>query len=198
MDPARISYKIYQGSTFLETLRWESETKQYVPISAITNAAPCVITTTAAHTIPLNWRVRVTGVNGMKDINNISTDSYYLVTSKTTNTITLNQINSASFSAYTSGGIIEYNTPVPLNYYTARMQIRETIESDTVLAELTTQNGGIVIDPINYTISLKINAAVTATFNFDSAVYSCELIDSASIVYPFLTGSITLVKDAIR
>ena len=36
MQPAKINYKIYQGSTFQETLRWESETKTYVPISAIT------------------------------------------------------------------------------------------------------------------------------------------------------------------
>ena len=97
MEPARISYRIYQGSTFKETLRWESETKQYAPISSITKAAPCVITTASTHAVPLNWRIRVTGVLGMKDINLASTTDYYLVTSKTTNTITLNQVNSSDY-----------------------------------------------------------------------------------------------------
>lgn len=198
MEPAKISYKIYQGSTFQETLRWESETKQYAPISNITNAAPCVITTSTAHGVPINWRVRVTGVNGMKDINTISEDSYYLVTSKTSNTLTLNQVNSAAYGAYTSGGIIEYNMPIPITGYSAQMQIRETLESTTVLHEMTTANNGIVIDPINYTISLNISAAVTGTFDFDAAVYSCELTDNQGNVIPFLTGSISLVKEVTR
>ena len=198
MEPAKISYKIYQGSTFQETLRWESETKQYAPISNITNAAPCVITTSTAHGVPINWRVRVTGVSGMKDINTISEDSYYLVTSKTSNTLTLNQVNSAAYGAYTSGGIVEYNMPIPITGYTAQMQIRETLESTTVLHEMTTANNGIVIDPINYTISLNISAAVTGAFDFDAAVYSCELTDNQGNVIPFLTGSISLVKEVTR
>ena len=95
MEPARISYRIYQGSTFKETLRWESETKQYATISGITKAAPCVITTASTHSIPLNWRIRVTGVTGMKDINLASTTDYYLVTSKTTNRIPISFTNSS-------------------------------------------------------------------------------------------------------
>ena len=198
MEPAKISYKIYQGSTFQETLRWESETKQYAPISAITNAAPCVITTSSAHGVPINWRIRVTGVNGMKDINTAADDAYYLVTSKTNNTVTLNQVNSAAYNPYTSGGIVEYNTPIPITGYSAQMQIRETVESTTVLHEMTTANNGIIIDPINYTISLNIPSSVTRTFNFDAAVYSCELTDNQGNVIPFLTGSITLVKEVTR
>ena len=198
MEPAKISYRIYQGSTFQETLRWESETKQYAQISGITQAAPCVITTTSTHTIPLNWRIRVTGANGMKDINLASTTDYYLVTSKTATTVTLNQVNSASYGAYTNGGIIEWNTPIPLAGYTAQMQIRESIDSTTVIHELTSSNGGISIDPINYTISFNIAAVTTASFNFDAAVYSCELTDNQGIVYPFLSGGITLIKEVTR
>ena len=198
MEPAKISYKIYQGSTFNETLRWESETKQYAPISGITNAAPCVITTSGTHTVPVNWRVRVTGVSGMKDINNIADDAYYLVTSKTSNTLTLNQVNSASYASYTSGGILSWNMPVPLEGYTAQMQIRETLESTTVIAELTTANNRIIIDPINYTISINLPASLTSTFDFDSAVYSMELTDNQGNVFQFLNGSISLVREVTR
>ena len=198
MEPAKISYKIYQGSTFQETLRWESETKQYAPISTISKAAPCVITTSSSHGVPVNWRIRVTGVSGMKEINTISDDAYYLVTSKTSTTLTLNQVNSSNYTTYTSGGIVEFNTPIPITGYTAQMQIRETLDSTTVVHELTTANGGIIIDPVNYTIMLKISAAVTATFNFDAAVYSCELTDAQGTVMPFLTGSISLVREVTR
>jgi hypothetical protein len=198
MEPAKISYKIYQGSTFTETLRWESETKAYMPISGITQAAPCVITTSSAHTVPINWRVRVTGVNGMKDINTVAEDTYYLVTGKTTNTVTLNQVNSAAYATYTSGGILSWNMPVPITGYTAQMQIRETLESETVIAELSSSNGRIIIDPVNYTISMKLSSAITAAFNFDSAVYSMELTDAQGVVFQFLNGSITLVKEIVR
>lgn len=198
MEPAKISYRIYQGSTFNETLRWESETKKYAQISGITQAAPCVITTASAHTIPLNWRIRVLGVSGMKDINTASDTDYYLVTSKTTNTVTLNQVNTAGYNAYTTGGIIEWNSPIPLTGYSAQMQIRETLDSTTVIHELTSLNGGINIDPVNYTISFNIPAVVTSTFNFDAAVYSCELTDNQGMVYPFLSGGITLIKEVTR
>lgn len=198
MEPAKISYKIYQGSTFTETLRWESETKAYMAISNISQSAPCVITTIATHSVPINWRVRVTGVNGMKDINTISDDAYYLVTSKTTNSVTLNQVNSASYAAYTSGGILSWNMPVPLTGYTALMQIRETLESTTVIAELSSSNGGISIDSINNTITMNLSAAVTSTFDFDSAVYSMELTDNQGNVFQFLNGSISLVKEVTR
>ena len=198
MEPAKINYKIYQGSTFEETLRWESETKQYMPISGITNAAPCVITTSGTHTVPLNWRIRVTGVTGMKDINTVADDAYYLVTSKTSNSLTLNQVNSAAYGAYTSGGIVSWNTPIPLTGYTALMQIRESVESTVVIAELSTTNNLIMIDPVNFTISMKLSATATAAFNFDAAVYSMELTDNQGTVYPFLSGSISLTKEVTR
>ena len=199
MQPAKINYKIYQGSTFQETLRWESETKTYVPISAITRDAPCTITTTAAHTIPLGWRIRVTNVAGMKEINTTSDDAYYLVTAKTSTTIGLNKVNSLGYTTYTSGGVVEYNTPVPLTGYVAQMQIRESLDSTTVIHQMTSAaGGGIQINTSDSTIFLTIPAATTAAFTFDSAVYSLELTNSSGVVTPFLAGNLTLVREVTR
>jgi hypothetical protein len=78
------------------------------------------------------------------------------------------------------------------------MQIRETLESTTVLAELTTANNRIIIDPVNFTIQMKLSAAITGTFDFDAAVYSMELTDNQGTVYPFLSGSISLTKEVTR
>lgn len=198
MQPAKINYKIYQGSTFQETLRWESETKTYVPISAITRDAPCTITT-SAHTIPVGWRIRVANVAGMKEINTTSDDAYYLVTAKTSTTITLNKVNSLGYTAYTSGGVVEYNTPVPLTGYTALMQIRETLDSTTVIHQMTSAaGGGIQINTSDSTIFLTIPASITTNFTFDSAVYSLELTNSSGVVTPFMAGNLTLVREVTR
>ena len=197
MTPAKINYKIYQGSTFKEVYRWESQTKQYANISAITKAAPCVITTSANHGIPSGWRVRVTGAGGMKEINMTAEDSYYIATGAGNNTITLNQVNSAGYTAYTSGGVVEWNTPIPLTGFTAKMQLRETIDSSVIL-ELTHLNGGISIDTANYTITVTMTSAQTALFNFPTAIYSLELTDSNGDVTTFIQGNLTLIQEVTR
>lgn len=198
MQPGKINYKVYQGSSFQEVLRWESETKVYAPISNISKAAPCVITTSAPHNVPLNWRVRVVGAGGMKEINSPNEDIYYLATAVTNNTITLNQINSLTYTAYTSGGVVQYNTPVSLTGYTAQMQIRESVDSSTVIHEMTSTNGGVVFNIADNTIFLNIPASVTRNFNFDTAVYSLELTNNSGTVIPFLVGNMTLIREVTR
>lgn len=198
MAPAKLNYKIYQGSTFRETFRWESQTKSYAQISGITKAAPCVITTSSNHTIPVNWRIRVTGVLGMKEINQASEEDYYLATAVSGNTVTINQLNSSAYTTYTSGGIVEWNNPIPLAGYTAQMQIRETVDSSISILELTTANGGISINTSEYTISITMSATQTRAFTFPTAVYSLELTDGNGIVTTFLTGNLTLVPEVTR
>ena len=191
--PIKLNLKLYQGSTFKQVLRWESSTRVYVPITNISKSAPVVITA-PNHQIPLGWRARVTNAGGMKEIN--STE-YSVVTDKTSDTVTFNQVNSLGYTAYTTSGVLEYNTPVDLANYTARMQIREKLTSDTVLHTLTTENGGITFDNTLKTITLSIPASVTTEFEFLSAVYGLELIHSSGII-PFATGNISLQREVTR
>lgn len=191
--PIKLNLKIYQGSTFRQVLRWESSTKVYAPITNITKSAPVVITA-PAHGIPLGWRARVTNVGGMKEIN--STE-YSTVTAITADTVTFNQINSLAYSTYTTGGVLEYNTPVDLANYTARMQVREKLTSDTIIHSLTTENGGIVFDNVLKTITLFIPDSITAQFDFGSAVYGLEFIHNGEVI-PFATGNITLQREVTR
>ena len=193
--PAKLNFKVYQGSTFSEVLRWESGRKLYISITAITQAAPCVVTA-PSHAVPDGWRVKVTNVGGMTDIN--STENYIIATPLTIDTIELNSVNSLGYKAYTTGGVVEYNEPVSLTGYTARMQLRTKVESTEVIDELTTENGGIIIDTANYNITLNISAADTALYSFaNPAVYSLEMI-SGSTVIPYSNGTITLVKEVTR
>lgn len=192
--PVKINFKVYQGSTFKEVLRRETSTKVYKNITGITQAAPIVITS-VGHSVPVGWRVKVTNVVGMTDIN--SSDTYHTVTDTTADTLTINAINSVAFKAYISGGILEYNQPYDLTGVSARMQIRGKITDTDVIDELTTENGGIIIDTVLNTITILISATKTATYTFNSAVYSMELIDGLEVI-PFITGTLTLEKEVTR
>ena len=189
--PGKINYKFYQGATVNEVLRWESTDKVYKPITAITKAAPVVITA-VAHGLPIGWRTKVTSVLGMTDINDIT--NYYRVSAITTNTVTIDTINSLGFKEYISGGVLEYNKPIDLNGYTARMVIKAKATDPNILYEADTTNGNIIISDINKTITINIPASITDTFNFTTAYYLLEVYSNNGEVIPFTTGNISIVK----
>ncbi len=193
--PTKINFKIYQGSTFNEVLRWESPTKVYAPISGITKAAPVVISS-VAHGMPNGWRFKVTNVLGMKEINSV--EEYYTATDATADSVTINSLNTLGYTDYTSGGVIEYNEPIDLTGLTARMQVRAKLEDPLVILELTTENSKIAIDTVNKTITLNISATDTALLDFSSATYSLELVSSGGVVTPFCNGTLSLIKEVTR
>lgn len=199
MQPAKINYKIYQGSTFQEIFRWESEYKVYQPIVSIEKSAPCKLVLQDTPLLPQGWRFRVVGAGGMKEINSAG-DSFYLATSVgiATKQVEVNAVNSLNYTTYTTGGVLEYNQPVDLSSYSARMQIRKTLNSEEVLHTATTANGGIVLDNLLKTITVNIPASITTEFKFLSGVYSIELFDAQGIVVPFLVGNITVVPEITR
>jgi len=193
-SPIKLNLKIYQGSTFKQVLRWESATKVYVPITAITKSAPLVVTA-PAHDIPVGWRARITNAGGMKEANLLD---YQIVTSTTTDTVTFNQVNSLSFTPYTSGGVVEYNQPVSISGLTARMQIREKLTSSAIIHELTTENGGVVFNNTFKTITLTIPDEITTALNFVSGVYTLEFETAGGEVSTFARGSVSLEKEVTR
>lgn len=193
--PLKQNFKVYQGSTFSPIFRWESARKVYKTITGITQAAPCVVTA-VGHGVPDGWRVKVTNVGGMTQIN--STTAYKTATLKTVDTIEFNDINSLGYTAYTTGGVLEYNDPVTLTGYTAKMQIRASITDATVILELTDANGKITLNNTTKTISIILTAAETAAFTFGTAVYSLELTDGSGVVTQLVTGTLTLVKEVTR
>lgn len=192
-SPTKLNLKVYQGGTFREVLRWESATKVYAPITMISKTAPMVVTATG-HGVPQGWRVRVTGALGMKEVNMVDP---VIATSVTQDTITFNSINALNYTTYTGGGVLEYNQPVDLTGFTARMQIRAKLEDTTVIKELTSENGLIVIDNTTKTITLNISASDTAAFTFQTAVYSLELVNGA-VVTPFANGTVALIREVTR
>ena len=194
--PTKLNFKMYQGSTFNEVIHWESSTIVYKPITGITQAAPCVITA-VGHGMPSGWRFQITNVGGMIDLN--SADNYQIASSVTTDTITMNAVNSISYKAYTSGGVVSYNSPVDLTGYTARMQIRAKITDTVPIDEYTTVNGKLQIDTaVSKSIIILVDATTTAGYTFSSGVYSLEMISPTGVVTQLISGTITLIKEVTR
>jgi hypothetical protein len=88
-----------------------------------------------------------------------------------------------------------------LTGYTAKMQIREFVESDEVLIELSTENGRLTIETLpdgDSGINMFIDAEDTASLNFMNAVYDLKIISSGGYVYRIVAGSVELSKEITR
>lgn len=193
----KLDIVILQGKTYNQVIRWEASPIVYKPISAITLAAPAQITATA-HGVPAGWRVAIVSVLGMLQINAKNTpprpSDYHPATVVSANAISLNDVNSAGYSPYTSGGYVQYNTPVDMTGFTARMMIKSSV-GGTILETLTTANAKIVLDNTAKTITLFLDAVTTAAYTWTKGVYDLEMVSAGGVVTAILTGSVAVSKE---
>lgn len=179
------------GETFVPTIRWGLATLLSFPITAISQAAPVVVTA-VGHQVPSGWSVAVVSAKGMTQINATRYPpqgaDWHSATTLTANTVSINDINSADFSAYTSGGFLVYNTPVTLTGMTAVMTIRDAPDDGTVLMTLT-EIAGITLDNSAKTIVPKF---ATAGLTWTTGYYDLELTDTSGTVVQLVNGVITI------
>lgn len=188
---------ILQGKTFTLSLRWETEPIVYRGITNVQQTAPARLTV-PGHGMVDGWRAAITNVKGMTEINaeanNVKDRDYHPVTVVDSNTIEINDINAAGFKAYQSGGYVQFNTPIDLAGYTARMSIKDKV-GGTELESLTTENSGILINNTNKTITLSISAADTAAYDWKSGVFDLEMVSASGVVTAIITGKVTVTKE---
>ena len=195
----KLNIRLRQGETFQRTLRWETLPYVYTAITAITRAAPVSITS-AGHGLKTGWRAAVVSVLGMREINARYSppreSELHQVTVVDANTVTINDINSSEFDAYTSGGYLQSFTPVSLAGALARMKIRDRV-GGTVLLELTSgaPDNRIVVDDVNHTVLITVAAADTAALTFTTGVYDLEIESAAGVVTTVFRGSVTVLKE---
>ena len=91
-------------------------------------------------------------------------------------------------------------TPKDLTGYTARMQIRSAIDSDTVLHTMTTENGGFSITALDGRIDFYISDTDSTAFDFEDAVYDFEAIDSGDTgdVVRYIYGDVKAFDEVTR
>lgn len=83
----------------------------------------------------------------------------------------------------------EAGQPIDLTGYAARLQVRERHDSQAVLLELTTENGGITIDGPAGTLTLHLSAAASAALTWERGVYDLEIVSPSGVVTRLLEGS---------
>lgn len=99
-------------------------------------------------------------------------------------------------------------TPIDLTGYTARMQIRSSVDSTTTIASLTSTltadgtglnlNGSSGTKPLSSgSIGVYISAASSSLFTFNEGVYDLELV-SGSAVTRLIEGKVKLSKEVTR
>ncbi|MHB8388036.1 MAG: hypothetical protein ACYDBH_00480 [Acidobacteriaceae bacterium] len=214
---------IVSGTTFSRVLRWESSPFISKAITNITAAFPAVITATA-HGLIDGWRAAVLSAGGMRQINAkqmpLRSTDFHPVTYIDVNTISFNDVDSAEYTAYTSGGALVYYTPVSLAGASAAMDIRltpETADPPIVALSSSGPSPAITIDDTAKTITITIPAVTTATYpalflaaaqaavsstgvtlnpaGTYQGVYDLLLTDSAGGVTRLLHGAVNIIQD---
>ena len=89
-------------------------------------------------------------------------------------------------------------TAINLTGWTARLQGRKSIPSDTPFITLTTENGGITLGGAAGTIELYITHMATAALVDDIGSYDLELIAGNGDVTRLMMGRILVDPDVTR
>lgn len=176
---------IKKGKTFSRVLRPTGPPFIYRAITGITKSAPVSIKA-VAHGLVSGQYVAVVSAKGMTEINaevdrygHPKLGEYHKCTVVDVDNITINDINAADFGAYTSGGYLQFLTPLDMAGCTARRTIKDRI-GGTELLTLTTENGGLAIDNTAHTITETIAATATAALTWKTGVTDLELVNTAS------------------
>lgn len=85
-----------------------------------------------------------------------------------------------------------------LTGYSARMQLRANVLSESVLLELTNANARITITPLAGTLDLLVSAADTGSMTYTKAVYDLEIESAGGEVTRVLQGSVTVSRQVTR
>jgi len=97
-----------------------------------------------------------------------------------------------TFLYKTSGGDV-----IDLSNYTARMQIRETVDGDTALYEGDTDDD-ITITGATGSVYLEIPAATTAAWTWTRGVYDLEVVSAAGKVTRIVQGKVRVSPEVTR
>lgn len=179
------------GATFSAVLRWSTDVLVSKAITGISKAAPAVVTA-VAHGLVSGWRAAVVSAGGMQQINAgrypPHDRDYHPVTNLTTDTVSLDDVSSAGYTAYTSGGFLVYQTPVSLAGCTALMRIRDYPITGTVLKTMS-ELDGVAIDDTAKTITLTFD---TAALTWTTGYFDLEMTDATGKITQIAQGVITI------
>ena len=140
MQPARLDLPVIPGTTTRQPLLLMQPSYLYKPIADIQRTAPLLITV-PDHGLPPEWPVWFEDVVGWSELRSDKTrQPFRMARAVDADTIELNGLNGLNQKA--SGGVLVYQPPVDLTGCTGLLRITS---NDGAVLELTTENGGLVI-----------------------------------------------------
>lgn len=195
-ESERLDLKIVKGKTLRRVIRWEIEPLVAKAITGIAKGTPARVTATA-HGAPDGWRVAVVGAGGMRQINAESFPpkerDFHRSTVVDANTITLDDVSSAEFTAYTSGGTLVYYTPASLAGCTALLVVRDKPGGDELVRF--TDADGIELDDTNKTITITFEADASTDYDWTRGVHEFEIRDTDGVVTGLYHGTVTISQE---
>lgn len=198
MQPIPQDLVIYQGASFSRKLQWCDPAAVHKVITDVQVGLPTLVKA-VAHGLTAVTPVWITNVKGPRDLN---TADYRTACPRSASVVDVDTLaidfDSGSLQLYQSGGVLTYYPPLDLTGYSARMQVRSSVGSDTVLLELTTEDGGIVIDALTGTIELRVDAVASAAITWTQGVYDLELVDTDGFTTRLAQGSVNVDREVTR
>lgn len=194
MSAPQYDFQVNAGAQWKPVFRWATKALTSKPITAISQAAPAVVTA-AGYGAPDGWPVAAVGVAGMTQIN---ADHYpprgtdWLPSTRVdANNVSLDTVSSALFSAYVSGGFLVYRTPVDLaGVLGAVLTIYDNPNrTGTPLATLAVGTG-ITLDTTKQTIT---GSLATGALSWSVGYYRLIVTDSANIPHEIVNGTINIL-----
>ena len=199
---------IQQGKTFTLVIRWEVNPIVYKAITGISLAFGAPRLTVVGHGCPSGWRAAVTRVKSPKQINAennpLKESDYHSVTVIDVDTVEFNDMvpcddNGIEWPSYSDGGFFQYNSPVDITGYSARMKIKDKV-GGTVLASTESEDAplnvlSIALDAANKTITLSIAATDSDDFAWTKGVYDLEMVSPSGGVTEIMSGKVSVTKE---
>lgn len=164
------------GLGWQDTIQVFADRKAYRTLEAATQAAPCVLTATA-HGVPDNWPVRITGAQGLTELN---TADGWVATRLTDDTLEINALNARGLDAYVANsGTLEYDAPRDLTGAQAT-QVWYAEQGGAPVLTTTSAAGDIDIDTALAAIVPALTPAQVATLQaaFTHGWHSLVLVDA--------------------
>lgn len=88
--------------------------------------------------------------------------------------------------------------PIVLTGYQARMQVRETVNAEGVVLELTSHNGRITLNASPGRVDLKVDDSIMANTPSGKYVYDLELVAPSGDVYKLVQGNFVVRPEVTR
>ena len=198
---------IRKGKTFTHLLRYGVEPFIYKAITEIQQSAPVRIKA-VGHGLVNGWPVAVVSAGGMTQLNAENDPpeppEFQQATVVDADYIELNRVNASRFKLYTSGGYLQFYTPIDLAGGTARMVVKTKVDGDTIASSVAAHitDGALPIaaalDNVLKTILFLFTDEVTGAITNKAAVFECEFEDSAGAVHYLDSGTIDFTAEVAK